>query len=301
MTTRLKIEHVTQYRYDRDVILAQHLAYLRPQQTVWQTVTNHELFIDPPVDEFHTHTDAFGNPRCFFTISHPHRTLVVRGLSEVHKTERYAGLNLSNTPAWEDVRDGMVYALEQPFVWASEFVWPSPYVPWMEPLKEYSLESFTRNRPIGLASMDLCHRIYKDFTYESGSTEIHTPLDVAFANRKGVCQDFAHIMVGCLRALGLAAKYVSGYLLTKPAPGHVRLRGADASHAWASVYCPTAAGQWLELDPTNDTIADLDHVCLSQGRDFGDVSPLRGVIRGGGRHQLEIAVTVEPVDEAYLA
>lgn len=301
MMTRLKIEHDTQYQYDRDVILAQHLAYLRPQETAWQKVVSHDLVISPSVDELHGHTDAFGNHRSFFTISHPHRTLLVRGISEVQKTERYLNLNLTQTPAWEEVRDAMVYSLEQPFVRASEFVWPSPYVPWIESLKDYALESFTRDRPIADASMDLCHRIFTDFTYESGATEIHTPLGAAFASRKGVCQDFAHIMIGCLRTLGLAARYVSGYLLTKPPPGQMRLRGADASHAWVSVYCPTANGQWLELDPTNDTIADLDHVCLSQGRDFGDVSPLRGVIRGGGNHQLHIAVTVEPIQADELA
>lgn len=296
MTSRLSIEHSTHYQYGQDVILAQHLGYLRPQETAWQTVIDYTLKITPEPDELQRQADAFGNQRTFFTLTHPHRALDVYCASTVERKKRYATLDLSDTPAWETVRDSMVYSLDQPFVPACEFVWPSPYVPWLEALKYYAQPSFTRGRPIGLASMDLCQRIFEDFSYESGSTEVHTPLAAAFDNRKGVCQDFAHIMIGCLRAVGLSAKYVSGYLLTKPPEGQERLRGADATHAWVSVYCPKTPGNWLELDPTNGSVADLEHVCLAQGRDFGDVSPLRGIIRGGGYHALKIAVTVEPID-----
>jgi transglutaminase-like putative cysteine protease len=294
--TRLRIEHLTQYQYQSDVTLAQHLAYLRTKSSPWQTVLHHELLVDPEATDLQIQTDAFDNERYFFSLNHPHRMLRVQSNSEVRKTARYTHYSLANTAAWEEVRDSMVYSLDQPFVWASQFVWPSPYIAWHQDLKDYALQSFTKDRPIGLASMELCNRIYQDFRYESGSTEIHTPLEIAFAQRIGVCQDFAHIMIGCLRAIGLAAKYVSGYLLTKPPIGVERLRGADASHAWVSVYCPHAPNHWLELDPTNNLIADLDHICLAQGRDFGDVSPLRGIIRGGGNHQLAIAVTVEPIE-----
>lgn len=297
--TRLRIEHLTQYQYQSDVTLAQHLAYLRPRSSAWQRVLEHELLIDPKAQELMLQTDAFDNERYFFSLTHAHRALRVQTTTDVEKGSRYAGFDLSNTPAWEDVRHSMVYSLDQPFVWASQFVWPSPYIGWHQSLKDYALQSFTRNRPIGRAAMELCQRIYEDFSYESGATEIHTPLERAFDQRAGVCQDFAHIMIGCLRAIGLAGKYVSGYLLTKPPPGVERLRGADASHAWIALYCPNAPGQWLELDPTNNVIADLDHVCLAQGRDFGDVSPLRGVIRGGGQHQLAIAVTVEPIETIH--
>ena len=294
MTSRLRVEHSTQYRYAQDVIYAQHLGYLRPQNTPWQTVIDYELSISPTPDELQAQTDAFNNDRVFFALTHPHRELLVQCVSTVQIRQRYLNLELSNTPAWEVIRDSMEYSLDQPFSPASEFVWPSPYIPWLASLKEYALPSFTRGCPIGLAAMDLCQRIFHDFTYESGSTEVHTPLEVAFTHRKGVCQDFAHIMIGCLRALGLSAKYVSGYLLTKPPEGQERLRGADATHAWISIYCPGVAGNWLSLDPTNATVADLDHVWLAHGRDFGDISPLRGVIRGGGHHELSIGVTVEP-------
>lgn len=294
MISWLSVEHCTHYQYGQDVILAQHLGYLRPQSSAWQTVLDYQLTVTPTPDEIQTQRDAFDNERVFFALTHPHRALDVQCTSTVKIKQRYAKLDLSNTPAWETVRDSMVYSLEQPFVSASEFVWPSPYVPWLAALKEYATPSFTPGRPLGVAAMDLCQRIFHDFTYESGSTEIHTPLEVAFNARKGVCQDFAHIMIGCLRALGLSARYVSGYLLTKPPEGQERLRGADATHAWVSVYCPGAAGNWLALDPTNASMADLDHVWLAEGRDFGDVSPLRGIIRGGGHHDLSIAVTVEP-------
>lgn len=294
MMSRLHIEHSTRYQYSQDVILSQHLGYLRPQSTPWQTLIDHQLTVSPGPEEIYEQTDAFGNDRVFFAVTHPHRTLDVYCSSIVEKKLRYASNDLSKTPSWETVRDSMVYSLDQPFVQASEFVWPSPYIPWIESLKQYALPSFTIARPIGLACMDLCQRIFHDFNYESGSTEVHTPLEDAFNNRVGVCQDFAHIMIGCVRALGLSAKYVSGYLLTNPPAGEPRLRGADATHAWVSIYCPNVQGNWLELDPTNATMAELDHLCLAQGRDFGDVSPLRGTIRGGGHHELTIAVTVEP-------
>lgn len=294
MSAHLSIEHTTQYAYDHDVILAQHLAYLRLQSTPWQKVRQHALIVTPEPSHLDEQVDAFGNHRSYFSLTQPHRALAVHSTSTVEKTPRYAQFNPSATQPWELVRNAMVYSLEQPFVPASEFVWPSPYVAWHESLKNYALTAFTPGRPLGEASFALCQQIYNDFTYESGSTQIHTPIEMAFNARKGVCQDFAHIMIGCLRTLGLAARYVSGYLLTTPPEGQPRLRGADASHAWVSVYCPEAPGHWLELDPTNAALADIDHVCIAQGRDFGDVSPLRGIIRGGGQHRLEIAVTVEP-------
>lgn len=295
MTAVLSIEHTTQYDYEHDVILAQHLAYLRLQDSHWQKVREHELVITPEPSYWQQQHDAFGNQRSYFCITKPHRCLLVHSSGTVEKKARYHDFELALTDPWEQVRDAMVYSLEQPFVPASEFVWPSTYVGWHEDLKAYALRAFLPGRPIGEASMALCQQIYDDFTYETGSTQIHTPMEVAFKERKGVCQDFAHIMIGCLRAIGLAARYVSGYLLTTPPEGQPRLRGADASHAWVSVYCPNAPGHWLELDPTNATMADLDHICIAQGRDFGDVSPLKGIIRGGGHHQLNIAVTVEPI------
>jgi transglutaminase-like putative cysteine protease len=162
------------------------------------------------------------------------------------------------------------------------------------------LQSFTPERPLLQAAVDLMHRIHADFTYDTDSTQISTPVLEAFNLKSGVCQDFAHVMIGCLRALGLAARYVSGYLMTQPPPGKARLVGADASHAWVSVHCPLIDinGGWIDLDPTNDLIPGTSHVILAVGRDYGDVAPLRGVIRGGGEHKLAVAVTVAPQGEA---
>jgi len=295
--TQIRIEHDTHYTYERDVVLAQHLAYLRPRQDTWQRVLSSTLVVSPTADDLKEEKDAFGNARTFFALTKPHRELLVKTYHLVEKRQRYAGFMPSATPAWDGLRAEMTYSLEQPFVSASEFVWQSPYVGWLPQLKDYALPTFKKGRPIGEAVMELCERIHTDFEYCAGATEIHTPLAVAFSSRKGVCQDFSHIMIGCLRAVGLAARYVSGYLLTTPPPGEPKLRGADASHAWVSVYCPGAMGDWLEIDPTNRAIADTSHVVLAFGRDFGDVSPLRGVIRGGGEHALRIAVTAEPLTE----
>lgn len=293
----IHIEHETRYIYSHDVVLAQHLAHLKPLTSHWQSVLKHQLEISPAIDDRTEQTDAFGNAKTFFSLTTPHRELVVSSRTQIDKRARYEDFVPEQTAAWNDVRAELTYGLDQPFVAASEFVWPSPFVPWLAELKDYALPSFPMGRPIGSAAIDLCQRIYQDFTYDSAATEIHTPLQQAFVSRHGVCQDFSHIMIGCLRSVGLAARYVSGYLLTTPPPGQEPLRGADASHAWVSVYCPKAPGQWLELDPTNQTIADTSHVLLAQGRDFGDVSPLRGVIQGGGMHTLEIAVTAQVLSE----
>jgi len=290
---QIDVQHQTHYDYSQEVVLAQHLAYLKPLESPWQTVLSHSLDIWPPCEDQTERIDAFGNARTFFGLTTPHRELVVNSMSRVTKRDRYSDFDPSQTPAWNQVCAQMAYGLEQPFMAASEFVWPSPFVPWLPELKDYALPSFPKGRPLAEAAVELCERIYNDFSYIAGATEIHTPLAQAFANRHGVCQDFSHIMIGCLRSVGLAARYVSGYLLTTPPQGQPNLRGADASHAWVSVYCPQTPGQWLELDPTNQTMADASHVIVAQGRDFGDVSPLRGVIQGGGQHSLSIAVTAE--------
>ena len=293
--TDIQIEHETSYEYQSEVELAHHLAYLQPRESDWQKISSSMLTISPAPDNQMRSVDAFGNERTFFTLSTPHKTLMVRALSKVRLRERYATFDPHATPPWETVAEALSYALDRPYVSASEFCFPSPYVPRLNDLREYALESFTPGRHIAQASIALSKRIHEDFEYSVAATEIQTPLLDAFKKRAGVCQDFSHIFIGCLRAMGLAAQYVSGYLVTHPLPGQEKLRGSDASHAWVAVYCPGAPGHWLELDPTNNAIVALEHVCLARGRDFGDVSPLRGVIRGGGEHELNIAVTVDRI------
>jgi transglutaminase-like putative cysteine protease len=292
---RIRVEHDTFYQYLQQVELAHHLAYLHPFNNSWQHVLNASLDIYPSPDFQLINLDAFDNMRMFFNFVKPHELLTVKAHCEVEVKPRYELFEPMNTPVWSEVKHAMTYSLDQPYASASEFVWTSTYVPWLRDLHDYAMQSFTRNRPIAEALIELNQRIFQDFTYSPQATEISTPLSEIFNQRLGVCQDFSHVMIGCLRAMGLPAKYVSGYLLTKPAEGQLKMRGADASHAWVSAYCPGAAGGWLELDPTNQTIADEGYVRLAYGRDFGDVSPLRGVIRGGGAHTLQIAVTAEEV------
>jgi transglutaminase-like putative cysteine protease len=184
---------------------------------------------------------------------------------------------------------------------ASEFVFASPYVPRDDLFAAYAQASFASGRPLLEAAQDLMHRVHADFEYATSATDVNTPALEALALRKGVCQDLAHVMIGGLRSLGLPARYVSGYMLTEPAPGQPRLVGSDASHAWVSVYLPgedDAPGGWADLDPTNDRAPGEDYVTLAIGRDFSDVSPMRGVIHGGANHSLRVAVTVTPAPAA---
>jgi transglutaminase-like putative cysteine protease len=170
----------------------------------------------------------------------------------------------------------------------------SPHVRTSAELQAYAAPSFPPGRPVLEAVRDLVTRIHQDFIYDATATEVSTPVATVLSARRGVCQDFAHVAIGCLRALGLAGRYVSGYLLTRPPPGRPRLVGADASHAWMATWVPRLG--WVDFDPTNDLIAGQDHVTIAHGRDFSDVTPIRGIILGGGAHQLAVSVDVAPLD-----
>jgi transglutaminase-like putative cysteine protease len=297
---KLRITHETQYDYQPVVETAQHMAYLKPLNAVGQQLLHHQLAVSPQPSALNEAVDVYGNTRHYFCLQTPHRQLQVVSSSEVNT-------QISTLPqsslAWEQVRERLHYLAGEPFDGASEFVFASPMVPRQNEFADYARPSFTPGRPVLAAALNLMHRMFTDFTYESQSTEVNTPALQALDQRKGVCQDFAHILIACLRSLGLAARYVSGYLLTLPAPGSIKLRGSDASHAWASVYVPDLPeGQrWVDLDPTNDRAGwpspGEDYVTLAVGRDFSDVSPLRGVIHGGASHTLKVGVTVEPVVE----
>jgi transglutaminase-like putative cysteine protease len=199
---------------------------------------------------------------------------------------------------WEEVRERLRYRRGAAWDPAAEFVFASPHVPRHDDFLAYARPSFTRERPLLEAASELMERIHADFDYEPEATDVSTPALEALEMRRGVCQDFAHVMLACLRSLGLPARYVSGYLLTQPPPGRERLVGCDASHAWASIYLPASegAGEWTDLDPTNCRAPAGDYVVLATGRDYSDVSPVRGVIHGGARHELNVAVTVTPVE-----
>ncbi|TXT36723.1 MAG: transglutaminase-like protein [Comamonadaceae bacterium] len=301
---KLSITHETVYDYQPVVETAQHMAYLTPLQTQAQQLHSHHIEVQPsPPGLSHT-VDVYGNTRSFFELQTPHRQLHVLAHSEV--TTQATSIPAS-TEAWELVRERLRYQAGAAFDAASEFVFASPMVPRLSEFASYARPSFPPGRSLLAGALDLMHRMYADFTYESHSTEINTPALQALHQRKGVCQDFAHILIACLRSLGLAARYVSGYLLTQPAPGTVKLKGSDASHAWASVYLPDLPeGQrWVDLDPTNDRAGGSspgeDYVTLAIGRDFSDVSPLRGVIHGGASHSLRVGVTVEPLSKPSVS
>jgi transglutaminase-like putative cysteine protease len=289
----ISVEHETTYDYAESVQQAHHLAYLKPCSNAYQTVLSQELSITPTPDTQHQDMDSFGNHRQFFSYQSPHQSLHVKSqcLIQTHPTPLAEVENAAI--AWQEVRDLLSYSAGKPYLPASEFVFPSFYAPYVDEIKDFTLEIFNQCDNLIEASQQLCQRIYQDFTYSPDTTEINTPVLEAFTKRQGVCQDFSHIMISGLRSIGLSARYVSGYLLTKPSPGQEKMRGADASHAWVSIYCPSIPDHWLEIDPTNNVLAGSDHVRLAYGRDFGDVSPLRGVIRGGGEHQLSVAVTTE--------
>lgn len=306
----LHITHTTTYHYTPQVITAQHMAHLLPRDHVAQTVHHAALRTEPTPAVTRTQMDVFGNPRTFFSVPRAHQrlSLTATSLIETHFI-RYDPAQALTTPPWEQVRAHFVYHAGAPWDAATEFVFPSPYVQPHADFGAYAQASFTAGQPILVAACDLMTRIHHEFTYQTASTDINTPAHQALTARTGVCQDFAHILISCLRTLGLAARYVSGYLLTEVPPGQTRLIGSDASHAWVSVYVPNVGaegsldtqGQWFDLDPTNNrwglSSPGIDYVTLAIGRDYGDVSPLRGVIHGGAHHTLEVAVTVQPANE----
>ena len=295
---KLRVTHETRYDYAPAVETAQHLAYLQPLNARGQELLAYSLRIDPsPARTAQAH-DVFGNTRCFFSLQAPHTALTVVAHSVVVTVASPAPASLIS---WEETRELFRYRSNMRFDTANEFVFASPFVPRHSEFAAYARPSFEPGTGGLAAAQDLMRRIYSDFSYESESTEVNTPALEALAQRKGVCQDFAHIMIACLRSMGLAARYVSGYLLTVPAPGTVKLQGSDASHAWVSVYVPDlpAGARWCDLDPTNNRSGwhspGEDYVTLALGRDFSDVSPIRGVIHGGAKHSLQVGVTVEAV------
>jgi len=290
----LRVEHETAYDYSSRVDLAYHIAYLRPAQTEFQQVDDFELAIDPPPSHQSAGRDVHGNERTAFSLYGPHDSLSVRASSRVRVIPRFEALDPSTSPPWSEVRDDLRYQAGSGFQPEAEFVFASPFVPLLAQLREYAAPSFGDTQPLLVGALDLMRRIHADFVYDTKSTDVSTPLAIAYEQRRGVCQDYAHVAIGALRALGLPALYVSGYLLSSPLSGQARMIGADASHAWVRVWCPVHG--WVDYDPTNDQLVSSGHVTLAIGRDYGDVTPVRGVIRGGGRHVLKVGVSVLPVE-----
>lgn len=314
----LKVVHDTCYDYDAPVELAQHVAYLSPRSTGCQTVRDWRLQIEPPPDEWglpesatapstlppdgavppgQISLDPWGNARLAFSHSRVHERLLVRSTFEAG-LHTPAPIDVTDSPAWETVSEDLRYHAGLVHSEAVEFTLPSTFAPRSPALAAFGRQAFKPGVTLAAGALALMALIHDRFEYKPQSTSVATRATDALALGYGVCQDFAHVLIGACRSLGLAARYVSGYLLTQPPPGQPRLVGADASHAWAQVWCPVQG--WLSLDPTNRVPAGDSHVTLGWGRDYADVAPLRGVIRGGGRAQPHVAVTVVPLEEADL-
>lgn len=290
-----RVRHVTTYSYAEPVLVAHHMAHLTPRSFESQRCKRTGLRVTPTPSLLNEEgVDYFGNPVTFFTLQDPHRKLTIEAVSKVEVLPRDLPAP-GETPEWESVAAMLRCEAGPNVLEAAEYTFESPFVRWSDPaIKKYAQKSFPPERPILAGLLDLTHRVFKDFKYDPAATTLATPLSQVMAEKRGVCQDFAHLMLACLRSLGLPARYVSGYLLTRPPPGKEKLRGSDASHAWVSAWVPGAG--WIDLDPTNDCIPGVEHVTTAWGRDYEDVSPIRGVVLGGGDHSLRVAVDVEPLE-----
>ena len=291
---RYQIQHLTRYDYAEPVSLCHSLAHLKPLNTRTQRCLASNIRVDPWPAVSREHEDFFGNRVNYFSIQQAHNTLEVTATSEV-EISTLAIPEAHRTPPWERAVDRLQDRGDGLMIDARIFTLPSPQVPFDEEARAFAALSFTQGRPILEATLDLMGRIHREFEYDPTSTTVATPVEEVMRNRRGVCQDFAHVAISGLRALGLAVRYVSGYLETLPPPGQVKLQGADASHAWFSVLVPDHG--WIDFDPTNDQIPVEQHITTAIGRDFQDVTPLRGIFYGGGSHELRVAVDVNRIDE----
>ena len=291
---RYAITHQTTYDYASAVSVSHHFARLTPRDSARQRRLQFELRVEPAPAQVHERLDYFGNPTTFLTVEGAHRRLTVTaaGLVEVNPAQFP---DPAQTPPWESVREVCLGDRLTPAFEAGEFAFGSPIIQRRPEFAEFAALSFAAGRPILEAVLDLTRRIHGEFRFDPKATTIATPLEQVFRQKGGVCQDFAQLEIACLRSLGLPARYVSGYLETEPPPGKPKLVGADASHAWLSFYCPDCG--WLDVDPTNNLLPSERHITLAWGRDFSDVSPLRGVIVGGGKDQMKVAVDVTPVTD----
>ncbi len=288
---RFQVEHETRYDYTAPVSQSWQLARLTPRNLPWQKLLSHSLQIDPPVDERHESPDCYGNSILHFALHRAHRMLRVRMHSTVEVGARLAA-PLNCARPWEAVRDQVLADASLDELNAARMCEPTRLVPLSPRARQYAASALAPGRNWFEAMQDLMQAIHRDFEFELGATSVSTSVDEVLEQRRGVCQDFAHLMLAGLRSHGLPARYVSGYLLTNPPPGQPRLMGVDASHAWVAAYAPQCG--WVEFDPTNNQLADQRYITLAWGSDFADVVPLRGVILGGGEQRMNVEVSVLP-------
>lgn len=281
------------------------MLHLAPRTRSRQIVHRHALLASPTPTVTQSGVDYFGNPTTYLTVEDPHETLSIASTARVEIDDDVRPPPPERTMAWDALRDllaeaknddlksSLYDANDRTVLDIQQYMFDSPFTGAKMAL-EYAKPSFRPGQPVLAASADLMRRIFEDFTYEGGVTDIYTPVDHVLEERRGVCQDFAHLQIACLRALHLPARYVSGYLLTHPPEGEEKLVGSDASHAWVSVWTPEYG--WVDLDPTNNILPHAEHITVAWGRDYGDVSPINGIVLGGGEQDVEVAVDVRPVE-----
>ena len=290
---RYHVVHETRVAYQSQVTLSQQYLHLTPRSFRYQQIESHEVWVNPIENDGVDGMDYFGNKTRQMTITTPHQSLLVHAKSTVALMQRHDLDSIKGTPSWESLRDRLQQGMDPAMFDAYRYLYASPQVICSPELEAFARLSYTPGRPQLGAALDLTQRIFDEFEFDDTATDISTPLEEVLRGRRGVCQDFAQLMIGCLRSLGLPARYMSGYILTHPPAGRPRLIGADASHAWVSVFCPGLG--WVDFDPTNRCLVQHDHITLGWGRDFSDVTPMRGVVLGGGEQDLEVRVTVTPL------
>ncbi len=286
------IIHRTLYEYAAPVTVSHHVARLEPRATATQERDNFSLKIFPEPALRKSRPDYFGNRLCFFTIQQVHSRLEIITSSRVTVRLEKSPVNES-AAAWESVTEMFRDPVSPEVVEPYQFIFDSPQVRACPEMADYAARSFPAGTPLLAGARDLNRRIFSDFKYDPKATTVATPLEEVWERRRGVCQDFAHLGIACLRSLGLPARYVSGYLRTRPPEGGEPLMGADASHAWFAVFCPGTG--WIDFDPTNNLQPAEEHITVAYGRDFGDVSPVAGILTGGGKHVVKVAVEVKPL------
>ena len=293
-----RVRHITTYDYAKTVLSSQHVLRLRPRLTDNQVCSSSEVAMTPGPRRRNARDDYFGNRMEIVTLEEPHSQLIIDAQSVVRVVKRRPR-DLENTMAWEAIGDALSAARSDGEIDAAQFMFDTPLTRAEQDLVAYAAEDFAPDRPIALAARDLMHRIRRDIKYKPGVTDVSTPVDRVLQIKAGVCQDQSHVMLAALRARGLAARYVSGYLMTRPPPGRPKLQGADQSHAWVSVWCPPIG--WIDYDATNGLLPDDEHITLAYGRDYADISPISGIMLGGGEHEVDVSVDVAPVEEANAA
>ena len=286
---KYRIIHQTNYGYSEPASLSQNELFLEPRETTTQRVLDSHLSIVPEPQYLQRRYDYFGNIVHVFMVQQPHKQLAMTAASVV-ETSRSIAPPPADTPPWETVIRRLAAHTQPTELEALQFIFASPLITINPRATAYALPSFPQGTPVLAGAMDLIHRIFTEFTYDKSASTVDTAVEQVLTSRKGVCQDFAHLAISCLRGLGLAARYVSGYMETQPPPGKQRLVGADASHAWVSLFVPDRG--WVDLDPTNNLMVNETYITLAWGRDYADIAPVKGVVMGGGVHTLSVMVDV---------